>query len=154
MISALFIAKIRPGAQIAQKKRGILASLTIAQAILESGWGGHAPGNNLFGIKANGTTGKTQILRTREVIGGKSVYINAVFRAYDSWAQSVDDHAVFLTRNSRYKNLIGKTDYREVCGLIQRDGYATAPDYSTSLVALIVKYKLYKYDAQPVKKAA
>jgi Muramidase (flagellum-specific) len=146
MIPALFISKIRPGAQTAQKKHGILTSLTIAQAIFESGWGSHAPGNNLFGIKANGTTGKTQILTTFEYINGRKITVKALFRAYDNWSTSVDDHAVFLVKNSRYKNLIGKTDFREVCGLIQRDGYATAPTYATSLIALIVKYKLYQYD--------
>jgi flagellum-specific peptidoglycan hydrolase FlgJ len=46
-----FINGIKTGAIAGMTKYGILASLTIAQAILESSWGDSAPGNNLFGIK-------------------------------------------------------------------------------------------------------
>ena len=95
-----FINQIAPGAQTAMKQHGILASLTIAQAALESGWGGHTYGaNNLFGIKANGWPGRTVLISTREQAADGSYYtIKALFRAYDSWAQSVDDHALFLVK--------------------------------------------------------
>jgi len=150
MLPALFIKKISPGAQAAQQKYNILASLTIAQAILESGWGAHAPGNNLFGIKANGWTGETQILYTHEVYYGKSVYVNDVFRVYDSWADSVADHTLFLKQNNRYKNLIGCKDYTTACKVILQDGYATEPDYAETLIGIIEKYKLYTYNTLPI----
>lgn len=146
MEAQIFINKIAQGAVNTMKKRGILASLSIAQAILESGWGEHAPENNLFGIKANGWKGKTQILETTECIKGKTVHIKDTFRAYESWEASVDDHANFLVTNSRYKNLIGQKNFKLACQYIQTDGYATAPNYAQSLIALIEKYSLNKYD--------
>lgn len=149
MSTSSFIAAVSPGAKAAQKSRKILASLSIAQAALESGWGVHAPGNMLFGIKANGWTGKTQVLTTTEEINGKTITIKDTFRAYDSWAESIADHAAFLASNSRYANLIGNTNYKAVCALIQVDGYATESNYATQLIALIEKYKLNSYDTIP-----
>jgi hypothetical protein len=150
MLPALFFKKIALGAQEGQSKYGFLSSLTMAQCACESGYGKSAPGNNLFGIKANGTTGKTQILTTQEYISGKWITIKDVFRAYDSWADSVSDHALFLRQNSRYKNLIGCKDYKTACKLIRQDGYATAPDYADTLIGIIEQYKLYQYDTLPV----
>lgn len=144
-----FITAVSPGAQSAQKSQGILASLSIAQACLESGWGVHAPCNNLFGIKTNGWKGKVQTLTTKEVIKGKTITIKDTFRAYNSWSQSIADHAAFLRANSRYANLIGRTAYKTVCALIQGDGYATAPNYASQLISLIEQYKLYQYDTLP-----
>lgn len=141
-----FIARVAPGAKSAMKNSGILSSLTISQAILESDWGTHAPGNNLFGIKALGWTGRTQILRTTEYYHGKNVVINDVFRVYNSWTESIEDHACFLLRNPRYRNIIGVTDYKTACRRIQEDGYATSQGYSQQLINLITKYKLYRYD--------
>lgn len=144
-----FISSIAPGAQVTMRSKGVLSSLTIAQAALESGWGVHAPGNNLFGIKAYGWNGPTQILKTTEYIGGKTVTISDVFRVYSSWAASVEDHAEFLVKNSRYKNIIGVSDFKKVCSLIQEDGYATEQDYAQQLINLITNYKLYTYDTLP-----
>lgn len=151
MLPNQFITAVSPGAQTGQKQHGILASLSIAQAILESGWGVHTYGaNNLFGIKANGWTGKTVTIRTAEEDAkGNRYYINAAFRAYDSWADSIADHAAFLRSNNRYANLIGNTNYKAVCALIQADGYATEHDYATQLIALIENYKLNQYDILP-----
>jgi hypothetical protein len=144
-----FINQIAPGAQEAMRKYGVLASLSIAQAALESGWGAHAPGNNLFGIKSNGWMGTTQVLTTTEEINNKTITIKDLFRAYASWAASIEDHALFLVKNSRYRNLIGVTDYQTVCNRIKADGYATESSYATSLITLIQKYKLYIYDTLP-----
>ncbi len=146
-----FICKVAPGAVNTMCSRGILASLSIAQAALESGWGEHAPGNNLFGIKANGWKGATQVLITTEVIKGKKVIVKDIFRAYPSWAASIDDHAAFLISNKRYKNLIGGRDYRIACQNIQADGYSTAPNYAQVLISIIEKYGLARYDkAAPI----
>lgn len=146
-----FIAKVAPGAQAAMKSRGILASLTIAQAIVESGWGQHTYGaNNLFGIKANGWSGRTVLINTREQnTDGSYRFESDLFRAYDTWAESIEDHAAFLVKNSRYKNLIGVTNYKSVCICIKADGYATEQDYAQQLISIIEQYKLYKYDSRP-----
>lgn len=149
-----FISKVIPGAQAAQQKYGILASVTIAQAILESGWGQHNISNNLFGIKANGWTSNTVTINTKEYVGGQYVTVAAAFRSYPSFAASVEDHGRFLADNSRYKNLLGCRDYSKVCQLLQQDGYATEPDYASQLIALIKQYGLNRYDGAAAAVAA
>lgn len=151
LTTASFIKRIAAAAQAAMKKYGILASLTIAQSALESGWGTHAPGNNLFGIKSHGWSGPTQILKTAEFINGRTITVRDVFRVYKSWDESLNDHTLFLTRNSRYSNLIGVGDYNKACTLIQQDGYATEENYAKSLIELIKKYKLFNYDKLPTE---
>ncbi len=146
-----FINRIVPGAQAAMESRGILASFSVAQAALESGWGVHTPCNNLFGIKAYGWSGATQLLDTIECIDGKTIKIKDTFRAYSSWNQSVDDHTAFIAKNNRYSNIIGVSDYKKVCRLIEQDGYATAKNYANQLIAVIEQYKLNQYDALTTK---
>lgn len=148
-----FINLIKDGAINAEKKFGICASLTIAQAIIESGWGKYAPGNNIFGIKWTENCGyRSQSLSTQEYINGSWKTIVAIFRAYDSINDSLYDHAQFLCNNSRYKNLLGVKDYKTACRLIQEDGYATDPNYSALLINIIEENKLYIYDTWEVKK--
>jgi flagellum-specific peptidoglycan hydrolase FlgJ len=153
MDTKAFIDNVLQGAVDTMHKHGILASVSIAQAALESGWGSHAPGNNLFGIKANGWTGKNvQMLATTEVLKGKTVHITAAFRAYPNWAASIDDHAAFLVENIRYKNLIRQKDFKIACVNLQKDGYSTSPYYSQTLISLIEQYGLAKYDLVTVAK--
>lgn len=126
------------------KKTKILASLTIAQAILESGWGTSKlarNSNNLFGIK-----GKGKDYKTFEYINGKRVDIVDSFKVYPDWETSVADHSALFSRLSRYQNLIGERDYKKACKKVQEDGYATAPDYADVLIGIIEKYKLHLYD--------
>jgi len=133
-----------------KKKKVILPSVTIAQAILESGWGRSTltvKGNALFGIKAGSSwKGKRMSCKTWEIYDGKRVDITDAFRAYESWEESVADHSAFLGSLSRYRNIVGNTDAEEVCKLLQQDGYATATDYAASLKKLIRQYDLTKYD--------
>ncbi|MBC2578835.1 glucosaminidase domain-containing protein [Clostridium sp. DJ247] len=148
MNSEDFINLVKKGAIEAQSHFGICASLTIAQAILESSYGKSDPGNNLFGIKwTNGCGYRSQTLPTREYYNGVWETINAQFRVYDSLADSVYDHALFLVNNSRYSNLLGVKDYKIACKLIQQDGYATDPNYTSQLTEIIEQYQLYQYDA-------
>ena len=130
------------------KRTKILASLTIAQAILESGWGTSAlarKSNNLFGIKGKGANYKTF-----EYINGKRVDIVDSFKVYPDWETSVADHSNLFLRLSRYQNLIGERDYKTACRKVYEDGYATAPNYSSALISLIEQYKLYQYDTVKV----
>lgn len=146
-----FIALVAPGAQAGMRNYSVLASPSMAQGICESGSGAHAPGNNLFGIKATPDwKGPVQRLLTREVVNGKSVYVYADFRVYTSLADSIADHGAFLAANARYKNLLGNTDYKTVCKLLQADGYATALNYAESLIFLIEQYGLDEYDLLPI----
>lgn len=145
-----FINSIVPGAIETYEKYGVLPSLTLAQAILESGWGESglsANYNNLFGIKAGSSwTGKVANLKTSEQNSdGSYVQITAGFRAYDSVADSIEDHAKLLT-NDRYKKVIASTNYRDACVAVREAGYATSLNYSNSLISLIEKYGLNQWD--------
>lgn len=143
-----FIDSIRDGAIACMKKHGILTSLTIAQAIQEYGWGTSklaVEANNLFGIKRWGYPSYIT-LPTTEYVNGQEVAVNADFRKYDNWIESINDHNAFLLENSRYNNLRGCTDYMQACQLIQQDGYATDPNYSNALINIIKQYNLQQYD--------
>ena len=141
-----FIDSIKDGAIECYKKYHVLPSLTIAQAILESGWGKSAIGNNLFGIKAGSNwTGKTQTVGTSEYGSGGYYHINATFRDYDSIDDSIEDHAKLLT-NSRYDSVRAATNYKTACQEVQKDGYATSPTYANSLIKLIEQYNLDQWD--------
>lgn len=143
-----FIAKVGAMAAADMKKSGILASLTIAQAILESGWGKSgltASANNLFGIKGE-YNGQYYEANTQEWDGTKYVTTKAKFRKYPSWAESLADHSALFNRLDRYKNLRGLTDYKLACQYVREDGYATDPKYTAKLVNIIETYGLTQYD--------
>lgn len=145
-----FLDSIHDGAISTWKQYGVLPSLTAAQAIIESGWGQSSLASqyhNLFGIKGS-YNGHSVTLPTREVYGGQSVIINDAFRAYDNNSQSVQDHGYFLVANSRYHNLLWKTNYRDVTYLIRADGYATDPSYTTTLNSVIERYGLTAWDKE------
>ncbi len=145
-----FVESVIQGAIDSYKKYGVLPSLTLAQAILESGWGQSglsANYNNLFGIKAGSSwTGRVANLKTSEQNSDGSYYqITAGFRAYDSPADSIEDHAKLLT-NDRYKRVLAANNYREACVAVRECGYATSLNYSNSLISLIEKYGLDQWD--------
>lgn len=148
-----FLAIVGPLAQADMQKSGILASLTIAQAILESGWGTSelaTKANALFGIKADARwSGKAYSKDTKECYDGVTyTTITALFRAYDSWAESVADHSTFLLANKRYAAVVGERDYKAACKAIKAAGYATDPGYPQKLIGLIEKYGLTVYDGK------
>ena len=137
------------------KNTKILASLTIAQAILESGWGESTlatNANNLFGIKANSDwKGKVFNIKTLEYFNNSSATtVTACFKAYNSWAEGIKDHSDLFLTNSRYSSLIGETDYKKACEKVKSAGYATDPEYVSKLVKIIETYELHKYDVVSV----
>lgn len=143
-----FINKIGPMASADMAASGILASLTIAQAILESGWGKSGlttAANNLFGIKGT-YNGQGYTCKTQEWDGSKYVTVDATFRKYPSWAESLADHSALFNRLDRYKNLRGLTDYKLACRYVREDGYATDPNYTAKLVSLVETYDLTIWD--------
>jgi peptidoglycan hydrolase-like protein with peptidoglycan-binding domain len=148
MTQTEFIETIGQAAQADMKRTGILASLTVAQACLESNWGKSGlatKGKNLFGIKGKGPAGSIT-MPTYEWERGQKIKINAAFRKYNTWAESIADHSALFLRLSRYKNLIGEKDYKRACQKVQQDGYATDPKYAANLISMIEKYKLYRFD--------
>lgn len=145
-----FLNKIKPYVLEDMKKSKILASMTAAQALIESKYGQSllaVKANNLFGIKGT-YLGQSVVMPTKEWTGKTYIKINAKFRKYPSWKESINDHSDMFHRMSRYENLIGVTNYIEACTLIKKDGYATAPDYTNTLVSTIQKYLLYNWDKE------
>lgn len=145
-----FIERVAPLAVADSKKSNILASLTIAQAILESSNGNSrlaTEGKALFGIKAAGNwRGKVWTGYTLEYYDANSTIIMAGFRAYDSWEESIIDHSKFLNGKARYAKVIGEKDYKKACRYIYEAGYATDPNYTQKLISLIEANDLTKYD--------
>ena len=147
MTKQQFIDAVAAGARRGHKKYGILPSLTIAQAILESGWGKSHIKNNLFGIKAGANwTGKIAVRETKEFINGQWITVQAKFRAYDSFNESIEDHAKLLGTTDRYKKVIQAEDYKEACYEVWKAGYATDPNYPNKLTNIIEQYELQQYD--------
>lgn len=143
-----FIEFVGVNAQRSMKETGVPASVTVAQAILETGWGKHTIGEakNLFGIKGKGPAG-TVSAPTKEYVNGKWITVQANFAKYDSFEQSITEHAKFFIRNRRYaKALQFKNDADRFAREIHQAGYATAPDYSDKLIALMKKHNLYRFD--------
>lgn len=116
-------------------KYDILTSLTVAQAIEESGWGKSnitVQSNNLFGIKGE--------------YNGSS-YIDAKgqkWRKYETWDQSVEDHARLLC-NSNY-NCSGIKDYKEIFKRLIAGNYCEGNTYTSRLEKIIIDYNLTQYD--------
>ena len=150
-----FLSAIKQGAMDGAKE-GILPSITAVQAILESGWGSSelakAPNNNLFGIKdSEDWHGEIVTVPTQEYLNGDYITVNAAFRKYASWNDSVVDHAKFFTstewRKDNYRKVVNETDYRIAAQELKNAGYATDPNYPGKLIRLIEAYKLYEWDA-------
>lgn len=146
-----FINIVAPMAVSEQRRTGILASITIAQGAIESGWGAAAPGNNLFGIKGGG-----QEFVTTEYTNGHFVKIIGGFRTYDSWEGSVIDHSEFLIANSRYKasGFLNAARSLIMLGLLvrlQNAGYASDPKYAVKLIQIIQSNRLDNYDILEVE---
>lgn len=146
-----FVETIGKMAREDMGKSRILASVTIAQAILESGWGTSElciNANAIFGIKADARWGgKVYSKETKECYDGVNyTTITALFRAYESWEESVLDHSAFLAESQRYTAVIGETDYKAACRALKAAGYATDPSYPQKLISLIEQYKLTAYD--------
>jgi LysM repeat protein len=134
------------------ERTAIPASITLAQGMLESGYGTselakHA--NNHFGIKCHkGWTGETYTRRSKENVDGSSIVRNSCFRAYSTTAESYADHSDFLASRSNYSALFlaNTTDYKVWAEGLVKGGYATDPKYAAKLISTIQAYRLDKYD--------
>lgn len=133
---------------------GILAGTLVAQAILESsgkdadgnfkvaGSKLSREGNNLFGIKASKSwKGKIYNINTGEVIKGKNVIVNADFRAYDSYEDSIKDYLKFLSENPRYAKVLKATTVKDQAIELKNAGYATAPNYASTVNSVYLSVK-------------
>lgn len=153
MTTQSFLDRFKQYAINDMKTSGILASLTAAQAKIESNNGGSgltARANNLFGIKGK-YNGQSVKMWTTEYYNGVKTRIQADFRKYPTWQESVNDHSAMFNRMDRYANLRNCQDYEEACINVKKDGYATAPDYASSLKTFIKKNKLWMWDYEVLK---
>jgi flagellum-specific peptidoglycan hydrolase FlgJ len=147
-----FISSIAEAAVESADRTGVPASVTIAQAILESYWGSSRlarEANNYFGIKAQTRGGSAGSIwfDVWEVIGGRNIVQSQAFRAYNSIADSFVDHGLFFVENPRYAPAIAaKADPQRFAREINRAGYATDPSYASKLIGLMDRYDLYRYD--------
>ena len=142
-----FVNEIKDGAIETYNKYGVLPSLTLAQAILETGWGRSRIGNNIFGIKAGSSwTGKrVNCLTGEQNADGTRYQTRADFRDYDSVNDSIIDHAELLTKD-RYKPVLEATNYKDACIAVKQCGYATSQTYSENLISIVEQYGLDQWD--------
>ncbi|HGF8028620.1 N-acetylmuramoyl-L-alanine amidase [Enterococcus faecium] len=148
-----FIERLVPHAQELQDGYGVLPSIILGQAILESNWGKSTLArkyNNLFGIKAYGDQKKVS-LETKEFVNEEWITIQGDFKVYDSWEQSMDDHTQLFVQGvdwnpALYEKVITATNYQEAAQALQDAGYATDPGYAQKIIQVIETYHLNQYD--------
>ncbi|HAQ6728318.1 TPA: glycoside hydrolase family 73 protein [Enterococcus faecium] len=148
-----FIERLVPHAQELQDGYGVLPSIILGQAILESNWGKSTLAskyNNLFGIKAYGDQKKVS-LETKEFVNEEWITIQGDFKVYDSWEQSMDDHTQLFVQGvdwnpALYEKVITATNYQEAVQALQDAGYATDPGYAQKIIQVIETYQLNQYD--------
>ncbi len=148
-----FIAAVGTAARDSQAKSGVPASVTVAQAILESDWGDSLltrAANNYFGMKAMGDMGNDGAvwMRTMEYdSAGNAYYTMDPFRAYKSLGDAIADHDNLFRTLSRYRPAMqAADDPDEFARQVWRGGYSTDPFYPDKLIGLMVKYNLYQFD--------
>lgn len=155
LLNAKLDAYIAVHLSYAEKQRdyfGIPTSITLAQGILESGFGESelaVKANNIFGIKAKaGWNGLTYAKKTEEIENGKSVIEDATFRRYENIEQAYFDRSYFLTSSNYYVHLfeLSTMDYVGWARGLFKAGYATGLQYDAKLINIIEKHQLYKYD--------
>lgn len=146
-----FISSVAGYVQKYAAAYGILVhSPVIAQAVLESGWGGSrlsSQYHNYFGLKCGSRwTGKSVNMKTQEeYTPGALTTISDNFRVYDSMEEGIKGYFEFI-QLPRYRNLKGITDPEKYLETIRADGYATSSSYVENCMKLIRQYGLAKYD--------
>ena len=159
------IAKVGPLFTADQKKTGVLASISLAQFILESGYGKSElaqEANNCFGMKkslsGNNWAGSVwdgksvYVKKTKEQRSWGTETVTAEFRKYTCIEDSIADHSAYLTGAKkgsalRYEGLKGCADYRKAAQIVKAGGYATSTAYVDKLCSIIEEWKLTQYDA-------
>lgn len=153
-----FINSLKDYAIELSQKYDLYASVMIAQAIHESGWGQSGlslpPHHNLFGIKGD-YNGKSVTMRTWEDDGkGNPYYINAAFRSYPTYKESMEDNAKLLKNGVNWNPRIyagtwkaNTTSYKDATKALTGT-YATDTRYADKLNNIIEAYNLTQYDGQ------
>ncbi|MDO4369471.1 MAG: peptidoglycan DD-metalloendopeptidase family protein, partial [bacterium] len=145
------------GAVQSQSKYGVPASLTLAQLVLESG-GEYEGGvselaykcKNLFGIKGKGTAGVCFYNTGEQTASGSSFSIVAGFRKYNTYAESIEDHAKVLTSDWYKRCTKDAKTADDWARAIKKCGYATDVSYANKIISIMKEYNLYQYDDSSV----
>ena len=152
-----FLNNVAPAARQVASARGLYASLMIAQAALESGWGGSylsTAAYNLFGVKWNGS-GAYINLSTQEYYGGAYHTVMARFQRYSSYTESLNAYADLICSHFPRSTKAQASSYA-VAAQNLRNGvygtYATDPSYASKLISVIERYNLTQYDTETVMK--
>lgn len=148
-----------------ERKNGILACVSIAQSILESGYGQTdlaQIGNNMHGMKCTlsgntwaGTTWNGSSFYEKlspEVENGQEVMRRSKFRCYECIEESIADHAAYLLNAAngnkrRFEGIQGEQDYRKAIQIIKAGGYATDPEYVNKICSIIERWDLTRFNA-------
>jgi hypothetical protein len=154
MTNAEFIASAARSAQDSQREHGVPASVTIAQSILESGWGRSALShfdNNYFGMKCFNQGQYASGCRTHNTDEctpqGQCFATSASFRTYATVTNSFRDHGALLAGAPRYAAAFRYVTQPDLfVAEMHKAGYATDPLYTQKLTALMAKYNLYRFD--------
>jgi flagellum-specific peptidoglycan hydrolase FlgJ len=138
-----YIKRFKSVAVQEMKRYGIPASITLAQGILESASGNSELSrlhNNHFGIKCKSSSQKCANYADDKPTDQ--------FRVFKSAWYSYREHSILLSSSSRYASLfkLKKTDYKRWARGLQRAGYATSKNYGRSLIKIIERYNLQKFD--------
>nr|BBV22513.1 putative N-acetylglucosaminidase [Tetragenococcus halophilus] len=145
-----FIEEFAAHAAPVAESNNLYASVMIAQAVVESGWGSsalsQAPNHNLFGIKGS-YNGQSVTMPTQEYINGRYVTVDAAFRKYPSYTASFQDNAALLS-TSLYSGAwkSNTNSYKDATAALT-GLYATAPNYNTVLNGIIESYDLTRFDS-------
>ena len=139
-----YVKKYAPAATKNMRFFKIPASITLAQGILESGYGEGTlakKANNHFGIKCH------------KEWKGKSITHDddekdECFRSYKNPLRSYRDHSLFLVDRDRYSSLftLNRKDYKGCAVGLKAAGYATDPKYADKLISLIERFNLTRFD--------
>ncbi|WP_312729940.1 glucosaminidase domain-containing protein [Enterococcus sp.] len=159
-----FIEQIGWSAQDVAANNDLYASVMIAQAILESGYGSsalsNAPYYNLFGVKGS-YNGQSVYMPTQEYLNGQWVEMNEPFRQYNSYWESFQDHAnvlrstSFATGTAHYSGVWKSqtTSFYDATNYLT-GRYATDPGYAQKLNWLIETYQLTRFDTGTTQSTA
>lgn len=148
-----FLARTVAGATLGDWQYGVPASVTLAQAILESDWGRSAPGYNLFGLKGQGPAGST-VRHVIEYRHGRRGGRADAFRAYHDETEALEDHARILGTRPRYARARAVSDDHAAFARALVGTYASDPGYARKLERLIDAYDLDRFDWSPRASAA
>lgn len=150
-----FFAQAVEAAQAGEAEYGVPASVALAQAALESGWGESSltkEGNAYFGIKCGADNGPfasgCMEKETQECDeNGNCGPVMAEFRVYDSAADSFKDHGHFLSTKERYAAAFTTDNADDFIREVHKAGYATDPNYSSKIIGMMQEHNLYQYNA-------